>query len=92
MIRRGKRIFWLFFEELEAKLSVSENGFRDNIVMERFRRTYKYECVYLWDKMDLKELREKAEKWVSYYNSNRLHQALEYKTPDGTKEYHFGMN
>ncbi len=71
-----------FFEELGAKLSVSESGFKGNIVIERFWRTYKYECVYLWDKMDLRELKEKTKEWVRYYNSERLHQALEYKTPD----------
>ncbi|MCD6450109.1 MAG: integrase core domain-containing protein [Thermotogaceae bacterium] len=32
--------------------------------------------------MELKELKEKTEKWVRYYNSERLHQALEYKTSD----------
>jgi len=34
------------------------------------------------EKMELKELKEKTEKWVRYYNSERLHQALGYRTPD----------
>ena len=74
--------FSYFFEDLGAKLSVSESGFRGNIVIERFWRTYKYECVYLWEKIDLKELKEKTKEWIRYYNSKRLYQALRYKTPD----------
>ena len=30
-----------------AKISVGERGFKDNIVMERFWRSYKWEFVYL---------------------------------------------
>jgi len=33
-------------------------GFRDNIYMERFWRTYKYECVYLREINTLKDIRE----------------------------------
>jgi len=32
------------------------------------------------EKMELKELKENTEKWVRYYNSERLHQALGYRT------------
>ena len=32
--------------------------------------------------MDLRELKEKTKEWIRYYNSERLHQALGYKTPD----------
>ena len=32
--------------------------------------------------MELKELKEATKKWVRYYNGERLHQALGYRTPD----------
>ncbi len=41
-----------------------------------------WEFVYLMDKMELKELKEKTKQWVEYYNRERPHQSLDYKTPD----------
>ena len=83
---RGKqfvgREFASLLESLGIKLSVSDKGFRGNILIEMFWRTYKYEFLYLWDKMELKEVRERSRDWVRYYNSKRYHQALGYKTPD----------
>jgi len=32
--------------------------------------------------MGLKELKEVTKEWVEYYNSERPHQSLGYKTPD----------
>jgi len=34
------------------------------------------------EKMELKELKKKTKQWVEYYNRERLHQSLDYKTPD----------
>ena len=73
-------------KEKDIKLSVSENGFKENLLIERFWRTYKYEFVYLWDRMELKK--EKTKEWVEYRGSQRQHQALEYKTPD---EVYYGQ-
>ena len=42
------------------------------------------------DKMELKELKEKTKQLVEYYNRERPHQSLDYKTPDEVyyaKEY-----
>jgi len=58
-------------------------GFRDDIYMERFWKTYKYECVYLREIDILKDLREITKEWVSYYNSDRLHQSLRCGSPNG---------
>ena len=38
--------------------------------------------MYLMDKMELKALKEKTKQWVEYYNRERPHQSLDYKTPD----------
>jgi len=91
---RGKQFlskrFTALFEDTGAKISVGERGFKDNIVMERFWRSYKWEFVYLMEKMDLKELKKKTKQWVEYYNRERPHQSLDYKTPDEVyygKEY-----
>jgi len=34
-----------------------ERGYRDTMLMERLWRSYKWECVYLREKMSMKELR-----------------------------------
>ena len=52
-------------KDFGIKLSVSEEGFRGNILIERFWRTYKYEFLYLWDKMELKEVRERSRVYCS---------------------------
>ena len=59
-----------------------ERGYRDTMLMERLWRSYKWECVYLREKVELKELKEVTKEWVEYYNKERPHQSLGYKTPD----------
>jgi len=54
----------------------------DNIVMERFWRTLKYEDIYPKGYSTIKEAREGIKEYVSIYNKERLHSALDYKTPD----------
>ncbi len=53
----------------------------DNIFTERLWRTVKYEEVYLHDYASLKEARQSLTRSLSFYNKERLHQALGYKTP-----------
>ena len=54
----------------------------DNIAIERFWRTLKYEEVYPRSYTTLKEARAHIEKYIDLYNGQRLHAALDYKTPD----------
>ena len=54
----------------------------DNIVIERFWRTIKYENVYPSSYTNIKEAREGIEEYINIYNSERLHSTLEYLTPD----------
>lgn len=53
----------------------------DNIFMERFWRTLKYECIYILGIETVSELYTEASKYIKYYNHKRLHSALGYKTP-----------
>lgn len=59
----------------------------DNIAIERFWRTLKYEDVYPKSYTTLKEAREGIGEYIRTYNEQRLHSALDYKTPD---EVYFG--
>lgn len=54
----------------------------DNVYIERFWRSLKYENIYL----NKYETMQEAYKWISeyieFYNSKRVHQALDYSTPN----------
>jgi putative transposase len=62
----------------------------DNIVMERFWRTLKYEDVYPKSYNAIKEAREGIGEYIMIYNSERLHSSLGYQTPD--EAYHLDAN
>lgn len=53
----------------------------DNIFIERLWRTVKYEYIYLHSQKDGIELYKGLEKYFDFYNNQRLHQGLGYKTP-----------
>lgn len=53
----------------------------DNIFCERLWRSLKYEEVYLKAYETPKEARIEIGKWFAFYNDERPHQALGYKTP-----------
>jgi putative transposase len=53
----------------------------DNIFVERLWRTVKYEEVYLHSYQTVCEARLNLEKYFHFYNTERLHQALEYRPP-----------
>lgn len=54
----------------------------DNICIERFWRTIKYEEIYLNEYKNIKVLNRAIEKFINSYNKNRLHSAIGYKTPN----------
>jgi putative transposase len=54
----------------------------DNIVIERFWRTIKYEDVYLASYQNIKEARKGIGEYLNIYNSERLHSVIDYLTPD----------
>ena len=62
----------------------------DNIVIERFWRTLKYEDVYPKSYNNIKEAREGIDEYINIYNSERLHSTLDYQTPD--EVYYEGVN
>lgn len=62
----------------------------DNIIMERFWRTLKYEDIYPKSYSVIKEAREGIREYMNIYNSERLHSSLDYKTPD--EVYYKGVN
>ncbi|HEX4206730.1 MAG TPA: IS3 family transposase [Ktedonobacteraceae bacterium] len=53
----------------------------DNIFTERLWRTVKYEEVYIHDYLSPREARQALLRYFTFYNQERLHQALDYQTP-----------
>ena len=74
-----------FIGELEArKIAISMDGrgrCMDNIFIERLWRSLKYEEVYLKDYGSVMEARDGIERYLQFYNHERLHQSLDYRTP-----------
>lgn len=70
-------------EEHGIQISMdSVNRALDNIFVERFWRSLKYEDIYLKDYRTMLELRAGIDRYIRFYNSERFHQSLEYETPD----------
>ena len=53
----------------------------DNVFVERLWRSVKYEEVYLKDYASVTDAREQLDRYFSFYNHIRPHQALAYRTP-----------
>lgn len=53
----------------------------DNIFIERLWRTVKYEEVYLKDYADAWEVEDSLAAYFHFYSHERIHQALDYRTP-----------
>ena len=58
-----------------------------NVFVERLWRSVKYENVYLRAYRDGREARAQLSSYFDFYNRRRLHQSLNYRTPD---EMYFG--
>ena len=53
----------------------------DNVFIERFWRSLKYEDIYLKDYDDVDELYKGLAAYLKFYSHSRPHQALDYQTP-----------
>jgi putative transposase len=54
----------------------------DNIFIERLWKSVKYECIYLNVFDDGVKLYEGLKNYFTFYNNERGHQSLGYKTPE----------
>jgi putative transposase len=69
----------------DAGVEISMDGqgrWRDNIYVERFWRTLKYEDIYLRSYETVRDLKLGLSRYFRFYNSRRFHQSLDYRTPD----------
>jgi putative transposase len=71
------------WETKGVKVSMDGRGrCMDNIMTERLWRSLKYEEVYLKNYTTVSEARENISRYFDFYNHRRLHQSLNYQTPE----------
>lgn len=74
----------------EIRISMDSRGRAfDNIFNERLWRSVKYEDVYLKEYQTMVEAREGLGAYFRFYNDQRFHQSLSYRTP---RAVHWGEN
>jgi putative transposase len=69
---------------LKAQIQISMDGrgrAMDNVFTEWQWRSVKYEEVYLKDYANLREARQGIDHYLTFYNHERQHQSLDYRTP-----------
>lgn len=70
-------------KKYNIKISMDWKGrATDNICIERFWRSIKYEEIYLNEYKNMKVLNRAIEKYMDSYNAKRLHSAIDYQTPN----------
>jgi putative transposase len=80
--------FTTILEEAGVQISMDGRGRAlDNTFVERLWRSVKYEHIYLWDYAAVLQLEVGLGDYFHFYNHERLHQSLDYRTP---AEVHFG--
>jgi len=70
---------------IKNEIAISMDGkgaWRDNVFVERFWRSLKYEEVYLRAYEDVPEARQSIGRYLDFYNGRRPHTALDRRTPD----------
>lgn len=69
-------------KENSIKISMDGRGMMfDNIFIERLWRSVKYEDVYIKGYETISEARKGLKKYFEFYNNERYHQSLNYRTP-----------
>jgi len=74
--------FISMFENKGSQISWDGRGRAlDNVFVERFWRTLKYEEVYITEYQNGREAYQRIADYIRYYNNKRSHSSLEHKTP-----------
>jgi len=76
----------------DRKIKISMDGkgrALDNVFIERFWRSLKQEKIYMIILNTVKEAKNAITNYINFYNEKRMHQSLEYLTPE---QVHFRKN
>lgn len=72
----------LFSTKLQNFARFRTNLGLDNVFIERFWRSLKQEKIYLIILNTVKEVKNAITDYITFYNSKRMHQSLEYLTTE----------
>ena len=76
-------------KELRIRQSMDgKSRWADNVMIERWFRSLKTEEIYLNEYPNPRALRKAISVYIQQYNTERPHQALEYKTPESVYPHH----
>jgi putative transposase len=82
-VHSRKVLSWRISNSMEKEFCISAlEEALDNIYIERFWKTLKYEDIKFKYYVEVSDLKEGVANFIRFYNHNRFHQSLEYKTPD----------
>ena len=71
-----------FLKSNNVQISMDSKGRAiDNIYIERFWRSIKYEHIYLFAYENGNDLWRGINSYIDFYNQKRMHQSIDYKTP-----------
>jgi len=73
--------FYRLKQEYITPYTPEQNG-----MIERFFRSLKEECVWQYNFESFSQASEKVREWIKWYNEERPHQALGYKSPVGYRQ------
>lgn len=84
--------FTSILKEHQVAISMDGRGRAlDNVFIERFWRSVKYEEVYLNDYQTIPQAIARLKRYFQYYNSERPHQSLDYQTPEAVHKMGSGV-
>lgn len=74
--------FTEILKEQQIQISMDSKGrWADNVIVERFFRTVKYQDIFIKDYKTLQDVREGLQKYLQFYNERRRHSSLQKRTP-----------
>ena len=87
----SSEIYTKFIADNKILQSMDGKGrWADNIVIERWFRDLKHDCIYQNEYTNMKQLKMLINQYIKSYNEKRLHSSLNYETP--SHWYFSGLN
>ena len=71
----------LIDHEIDIRID-GKGRWKDNLFVERWRRSVKYEEVYLKAYDGMRDVQESLAHYFEFYNARRRHQSLDKQAPD----------
>jgi putative transposase len=84
--------FTKILKEQRIQISMDSKGrWADNVIVERFFRTVKYQDIFIKDYKTIQDVREGLQEYLQFYNERRRHTSVQKRTPRVAYEQDFQM-